>query len=391
MNKQRRKTILTTIAALAVVGIAASTGLVLARVQNPTIAVAAPVAWVLPVETTQIRPQTGFAMRRAFSGRVQPRRDSVLGFEMAGRLDRVLVEEGQTVDAGSELAILDTARLDARRIELEAELAEAEARLALARTTLHRNRGIVGKGGVSRQALDEAEEARRAAGAGVDLAHQRIRSLEVELAKSRLRAPFSGTIVARTADEGRVLGTGEPVLRIQENVLPEVRIGVGGRATEQLVPGRIYRLSWQGVEIAARLRAVLPLRAAVVRTVDALFDLLDDDVAIRPGDSVTLHLKQQVEQAGSWLPANALTEGERGLWSLYVAQPAEGPSDPPGATHRLVRRTVELLHQEADRVYVRGAIGRHERIVSSGPHRVVPGQWVRTGASLIAQTEQHHD
>ena len=202
MNKNRRKTALILTAVLAIVGIAASTTLVMARIEGAKPLAAHAVESVLPVETTKITRQFGFTMHRAFSGRVQARRESALGFEIAGRLDQVRVEAGQTVTAGDELAALDTARLQARRTELEAALAEAEARLALARATLRRNRGVVDAGAISRQALDEAQQAEHAAKAGVDLAAQRISSLEVELAKSRLYAPFSGTIVARMADRG---------------------------------------------------------------------------------------------------------------------------------------------------------------------------------------------
>ena len=43
----------------------------------------------------------------------------------------------------------------------------------------------------------------------------------------------------------------------------------------------------------------------------------------------------------------------------------------------LEQRSVEVLHQESDRVLVRGTIKEGDRIVSSGIHRLVPGQVVR--------------
>ena len=51
------------------------------------------------------------------------------------------------------------------------------------------------------------------------------------------------------------------------------------------------------------------------------------------------------------------------------------------ATHRISRREVELVHQESGRVFVRGRLQDGATVVSSGLHRVVPGQWVLVDAA----------
>ncbi|MCB1772157.1 MAG: efflux RND transporter periplasmic adaptor subunit [Gammaproteobacteria bacterium] len=348
------------------------------------------IASVLPVETRPVEYQHGYEVQRVFSGRVQARRESLLGFDAGGRLASVQVLEGDRVQQGALLATLDTARLAARRAELAAAQAEAEARLALASATLKRLRGVLESGGVSRQELDEAREGRRAAVAALDLARQRVATIDVELEKSRLFAPFDGTVVERMVDEGRVLATGEPVLHLQESAIPEIRIGVAGDAVKLLQTGRVYALRHGQTTLEARLRTVLPRRAARTRTVDALFDLVGEYREfehLRPGDSVNLYLALAIDEPGYWLPLAALTEGERGLWNLYVAEPAGGPSPVIGATHRVGRRTVALLHHEADRVFVRGALQAGTPIIASGLQRVVPGQWITTADSLVAAGE----
>ena len=108
---------------------------------------------------------------------------------------------------------------------------------------------------------------------------------------------------------------------------------------------------------------------------------------------MTLRLATAIAEPGVWLPLTALAEGERGLWSVYVTEPVRDIEAAPGltATHRVARRTVDLIHQEADRVYVRGAITRQDRIVVTGLHRIVPGQSVRTFPALAAREEVSHD
>jgi RND family efflux transporter MFP subunit len=354
----------------------------------------------LGVRTLQVEPAAGYSRRRVYTGRVEPFRHADLGFERAGLLRQVLVREGDPVRAGDVLARLDSALLEARRAELAAALRTAEADRALAQATLERYQGSVDQGAVTRQALDEAREGARSAAAGLALARSRIASVDLDIAKSALRAPFDGTVTRRRADEGRVLGAGEPVLRVQEAAVPEIRIGVASPLADTLHPGAEYRLAWRGRDLPARLRAVLPLRNGAARTVDALFVPHDPEAlsttALRAGELVEVELSQWVEEPGAWLPLTALTEGGRGLWSAYAVEPAargtgaaEGRETGEGlAGGRLAVRPLEVLYQDGDRVFVRGALAAGETLVATGLHRVVPGQLVRVLGAGEAQVAE---
>lgn len=340
----------------------------------------------LAVSTLTTERVSGYALRRVLAGRVEPRRSSAVGFERAGRLEAVPLEEGDRVSAGQVVARLDSALLAARRKELQAALAEAEAKLALARSTLRRYRGSVDRGAVTRQALDEARAGERAAEASLELAQARLGAVDIELAKSALRAPFDAVVTRREADEGQVLAAGSPVLELQERAVPEVRVGVAGRLADGLQPGAIYQLHWRGCSIEARLRSVLPLRAAATRTVDALLAPLDAPPHLRAGDLVELELTQWVAEPGFWLPMTALAEGTRGLWQAYVTEPLTETA-PPGLVvdHRIVPRPIEVLYLDGDRVYARGPLQNGEHVVRAGTQRVVPGQLVRVlGQSHLA-------
>lgn len=387
MDSQSRRRKWIVAAALGALITSISAGLVTAYSGPHTVGTKTPqsISHGIPVDASAVLLEDAYQVRQAFSGEVQARRISVLGFESAGRLNRVVVEEGDQVEAGDLLAELDTARLQARREELVAAQAEAEARLALADATLHRLTNVIEKGGVSRQGLDEAREGERTARASLRLAEQRITSIDVDLEKSRLLAPFAGTVTGRFSDEGRVLASGESVVQLQEHSAPEIRIGIAGHGLDALAVGQIYRLDWRGQVLKARLRALLPVRNGRTRTVDALFDPIRSpaDVLERllPGDTVTVHLESRIQAPGAWVPLTALAPAGRGLWSLYIVQPDRASDDSP--TMHIQRRTVEVLHQADGQVYVRGNLHADDMVVQRGLQRIVPGQRVLiVGAQL---------
>jgi len=334
----------------------------------------------LPVATFVPEAVDGYQVTRWYLGRVEAARSSELGFELAGQLDAIAVQEGDRVSSGQLLATLNTGRLEAQRAELEAAVAEADARRRLAQLTLTRLSGVVNAGGVTRQQLDEAREGLRVAEAASNLARSRVDTIKVELAKSHLRAPFEGTIVRRMVDEGRVVGAGEPVLELLEGGAPEVRVGVPADLVEHLSLGSSQTVRIAGRELAARVLAVIPAVDPRTRTVDVRLALPPDAAGVpRAGEIASVGLQQWLPRRGYWVPLEALTEGLRGTWNVYTLAPVEGA----GEAWEIRAYPVETLHVAPDRAYVAGDLSAARRLVASGLHRVVPGQHVRPAAGWI--------
>lgn len=330
------------------------------------------------VPVLEAEEQTSYEMKRVFIGRVEARRSGALGFERAGMLTQILVREGDRVRRGEPLARLDRAVLQARRAELSAALASAEANLALAKATRKRHQKSVKNGAVTRQALDEALEGANAAEANAQLAQARIASIDVDLAKTELTTPFDGIVTRRVVDEGQVLSAGATVLELQEDAVPEIRVGVGGTLSRTLRAGERYPLTVNDQALSARLRTVLPLRSARSRSVDALFEPEDANLRLRPGELAELTLTETIHKPGLWLPISALTQGQRGLWRTLVASPlADDDDNELGATHRLSPRPLQVLYVEGERAYVRGDLRQGAQVVAAGHQHVVAGQLVR--------------
>jgi HlyD family secretion protein len=194
----------------------------------------------------------------AAPGRIEAVSEEInLGFEIPGRLDVVLVDEGDVVRAGQVVARLDAsvqraarasavarlamaeaerdrvvngARVEERR-EADAVRAQAEAALAQAIREVARRRNLFRDGVIAREEseraerdvtlaqarLDEATERARTvqadarpddrarADAAVALARAQVAEVDAQLAKTELRAPSDGVIVRRYRRAGETL------------------------------------------------------------------------------------------------------------------------------------------------------------------------------------------
>lgn len=337
----------------------------------------------LLVRVAAVETVTEYAVEREYVGRVEARRQAQVGFELGGELAAVAVDEGDRVKAGAVLARLDTARLEARRAEARAALEQAKSASEYAERSRERNEVAADFDGISAQELDLAVDRANAASAGLAAAEARLATVEVDLSKSALRAPFAAVVVRRRFDEGQIVAAGQPVLDVQELAPPDVRVGVAGELINELHAGDTRALRVNGRDVSATVRAVLPVRDPATRTVDVIFAL--EDVDVLPGDLARLVLEQPIAEIGAWLPVSALAEGSRGLWTAYVAIPVEdGPIENSGATHYIEPRPVEVLYERADAVFVRGALNNDELFVTGGLTRVVPNQQVRIDVKVAA-------
>ncbi len=325
----------------------------------------------LRVATRIVHLEPQYEVARSFVGQVEAARSSDLGFELAGLVDRVWVDEGDAVKVGQQLASLDRQRLRSRRNELEASLEQARAGMDLASATYDRVAEAAELDAVADQEYDEARLSLRTREATVRQLEAQIESVDVEIAKAVLKAPYAAVVAARWVDEGEVLPAGQRVLRLIETSRLEARIGVTPQQAAALSPGDAATVIVRGQSLAAKVKAILPEREVRTRTISVLLTFADQS-PVRSGDLAELTLAQPVAEAGFWLPSTALSEGVRGLWSCFVVE-----SDAERAGHyRIARRDVEVLYTETNRVFVRGTLRDGEQLVTSGVHRLVPGQQV---------------
>ncbi|OJJ13717.1 hypothetical protein BKI51_02020 [Alphaproteobacteria bacterium AO1-B] len=319
--------------------------------------------------------ETGYDVERSFVGRLEPARSTDLAFELSGTVREVRVDEGDLVEEGDVIAVLDTRTLEADRRRQVANRQAAESDRELASLTLNRRQLLKDNGHVSAQVLDEARLTLNRLHATIAQIDAAIDNIDINLDKAVLKAPFSGRVGERLLDDGATASPATPVLRLLESSRPTVRIGLSPEVVDGLDRSHSYDIQISGRTFKAGLAALRPDLQTRTRTIETLFELDTPEATPAFGRLAELSIVERVETEGAWIPVSALKEGPRGLWTvLTVAEDVDSAA--PSPTYVVVREAVEVLHAEEGRAFVRGTLTSDSLIVRDGVHRVVVGQAV---------------
>jgi RND family efflux transporter MFP subunit len=301
----------------------------------------------------------------SYLGLIAAGRKADLGFELPGHLATAPLRQGTPVRQGDVIATLDDAALRSKRAAIDADLAQARAELELAQLKAKRQKELRATGAVSKQVFDETRLSAKALRSRVDAVIARLESIDIELGKTRLLAPYDGVIADRYIHQGAVVSPGVPVVRLLEIANQEAHIGVSASQAGDLLVGGTYTLKLREETFTATLLSVRPDVDPRTRTTTSVF-AIPEQIKALDGEPVTLELSEEVNESGGWLPIASLQEGKRGVWTVLRVEPE-------GDKFRTVREAVEVLGVQGDTVFVRGTLPSGSRVVANGVHRISSG------------------
>ncbi len=170
--------------------------------------------------------------------------ETVVSAETTGRLERLYFDEGDRLDRGDTLALIDTAitvlklkQADAMHMAATAgrkkaaiQIEQAAANDSLAQKEFDRIQRLLESGAANRQEFDRAKNALDQARLGYQAARVALSAAEAELARieseinllkeqyadCRPLSPIGGTVVTTYVEEGELLAPGKPILKIAQ-------------------------------------------------------------------------------------------------------------------------------------------------------------------------------
>ena len=318
-----------------------------------------------PVRAVQVSAAPGRPDTHSYAARIEARHETVLAFEVGGRVAARLAEVGDRVAAGATLARLDDSDLRLRVQDLAARLAAARAEQADAAVALQRARELRPKGFVSQAEFDSATYRDQAAAAQTDALVAQLDLARRQLAYATLKAPMAGVITARALEVGQVVGAGQAAFTLARPDELEAVFDLPEQQVADLPEGVSVTLWAQPDQpLAAHVREVAPQAAGDSRTYRVRATLQPGGVQPALGMSATVAFAAPAAMLA--VPASAVIKRDDGQAAVWVV-------DGDKAT-RL--RAVTLGPVQGDQVSIAGGLDTGEWVVTAGVHDLRDGQHV---------------
>lgn len=296
------------------------------------------------------------------TGYVTARRAATVSSKVTGKIMQVMVEEGDQVEQGQVVAVLDESNTRKEFQLAESQLQSAQARvnetralLQEAEQALKRARELAARQLISRAELDNAEASQKSLAAQLQTRLSEVTTAEnqVQLRQQLLedliiRAPFAGVVVAKNAQPGEIISpvsagggfTRTGICSLVDMSSLEIEVDVNEAYIDRIQPDQTVQAvldAYPEWRIPAKVNAVVPTadRQKATVKVRIAFDQLDPRILPDMGIKVSFMQPEAAAEAGApppgaiRVPASAVRE-EAGQRVLYVV--ADG---------KAVRRSVE--------------------------------------------------
>ncbi len=317
----------------------------------------------------------------AYTGRAVGSREIEVRALVSGILLERRYQEGKPVRQGDVLFLIEPERYRAAVERAQAELGVERARLAEARRQRDRIVSLLEKNLVSQRQLDEAVSAFEVAEANTAAAQARLRTAQLDLGYTEVRAPIGGLTSSEVRSEGSLVTAGDEsslLTRIVQTdpiyvefTLPEAEAAqVRARLGQGSAP--VVRLELQGGAKhpePAELTFVDNAVEATSGTVRARAVMPNPDGKLVPGQFVRAQLEGVVISDAVTVPRRAVMSSAQGSFVWLV-----------GEGDAVELRPVRLAGMVGERAVVVEGLAGGERVIVEGVLKVQPGVKVTIAA-----------
>lgn len=282
--------------------------------------------------------------------------------EYSGILTSVKVNEGERVSKGQVLATIDDGGL-------RNQLAQLEAQARLAKTTYERQQRLWEQNiGSEIQYLESKTN--------YEALESSVNQLKSQLAKTVVRAPFSGVIDDVISEQGEVVNPGQNQLfrlisldkmyveaDVPENYLSKIRKGTDVKV----------QISSVGKEFEGKVSQVGNNINPNNRTFRIEVAVPNEEGMIKPNQIATIKLNDYTSETAMVIPENSIQKNAMGESLVYLYEPNSNSS-----TGTAKKAVVEVGYTYNDSIEVVNGLNGGDILITEGSKNLREGQEVRT-------------
>jgi multidrug efflux system membrane fusion protein len=320
----------------------------------------------------------------SFSGRMEAVDYAQIRPEVSGRITEIRFDDGQTVQAGDILIVIDPRPYKAALDKAKADLASARANVSFAKMQFDRAKDLISDQAIAHEVYDQRSNSYLMAQAALEAAKAELAQAMVDWDRVYVKAPITGRISRPEITKGNFVNAGlnAPVLTTivsnngiyadfeidEQTYLQSIRAHSQGQETDRQVPveltvegsSRVY----QG-NIYSFDNAINPTSG----TIRARAKFANEDGSLMPGMFATVRMASTYEFNGILVPEAAVGSDQSKKF-VYVVN----------SDNKVVYRELELGQQVNGKRIVIAGLKSGEKVIIDGLQHVRPD-------SLVTPTE----
>ncbi len=311
------------------------------------------------VTAIQVKPKD-FKHFLELQGSVATKQNIILYPEFSGLLTKIHVKEGQKVTKGQLLATIDDGGL-------AQQVAQMEVQLSLAKTTFERQKRLWDQKIGSELEFLQAE-------ANFHGQENAVNQLKSQLAKTALRAPFTGIVDDIITDQGTVIGAGSSqVMRLVnldnmylEAEVPESYLG-------DIVPGKTAEIFFPVLNeyINTKVSQVSNYINPNNRTFKITITIPNKNKHIKPNLTAKIKINDYSNATAILIPQSIINENALGQQYIYMII---DKNDSKGKAKKVI---IETGKTQGDFIEIISGLESGNEVIDEGARNVNEGQTVK--------------
>lgn len=297
-------------------------------------------------------------------GTVKAPNQATISAKIPGKVERILVEEGDHVEASQTLLQIEKTDLELTVRQAEAAVAVAEANFYQAKTEWKRCQELCDKGIASRQQYDLAKSAFDVAGATVQQAKANLGLARHQLENADVTTLFGGVVTHKHVTVGERISPGQPLLEVAQIDPVEVTIGVSDKRFSELKLGQPVIVRVDGYpddEFIGAVKKIQPAVDPVTRTFKVTAEAANPGERLKPGMFARAEIEVGYHENALVMPKAATLEEEGRYFAVAVKD------------DRARRTAIELGYQDGDLIEVVSGLSEGDLVVLEGAYALAEG------------------
>lgn len=311
--------------------------------------------------TTQTISDTLFRHFIEIQGSVATKQNVIIYPEYQGTLTRIFVTEGDRVRKGQILARIDDGGLGS-------QLSQLEVQAQLAKTTYERQQRLwEQKIGSEIQYLQMK--------ANYESAQNAVNQLQSQVAKTAVKAPFSGVIDDVITDQGTVVAPGQALFRIVNLDHMYIEAEVPERYLKSVVPGKDVEIDLPilGETLSSKVRQTGNYINPANRAFSIEVDVPNNNGNVKPNLTARLRINDYTNENALLVPLSVISENAQGEQYVFIVSTNTEERD-SGQNSFATRKIITTGVAQGDYVEVLAGLTKGDEIIVEGARTVKDGQ-----------------